>query len=185
MVLFWVTLVLAMLVQPLAPVTVTEYNPALLTVAERPETPPNCTAPLLNANKVPNVVPAVRVTLVAVQLSGPLAVRVAPGAVELLVMLLEAVAVQPLTSVRVTENVPVVLAMIVGEVAVVDQRKVPVPMAVNVWVGCVQVSTALLGLIETIGGVQPVVKLKMVFVRIPRKIRPSASKKVPSSARRA
>jgi hypothetical protein len=72
--------------------------------------------------------------------SPSLLVMVAPGAILSNVVVTLAVEVQPLAPVIVTVNIPAVLTVIEGVVAPVDHKKVPLPLAVKVVAGVLQLN---------------------------------------------
>jgi predicted signal transduction protein with EAL and GGDEF domain len=66
----------------------------------------------------------------------------APGTILSNVVVTLAVEVQPLAPVMVTVNIPAVLTVIEGVVAPVDHKKVPLPLAVNVVAGMLQLNAS-------------------------------------------
>jgi hypothetical protein len=141
-----VIVVFAVAVQPLLAVTTTEYVPAVETT--------------LVANVVPSFqryVPppdAVSVILVIEQSKTPeLGVMDAIGKVVLEVMLVLAVAVQPLLAVTTTEYVPAAETTLVETVVPSFQRYIPPPDAVKVILVVEQSNTPELGVMDAIGKV--------------------------------
>jgi hypothetical protein len=141
-----VIVVLAVAVQPLLAVTTTEYVPAVVIffVAE--------VVPSFHTYVPPPL--AVKVMLDVVQSKTEVDdVIVAVGKVVLEVIVVLAVAVQPLLAVTTTEYVPAVVMFFVAEVVPSFHRYVPPPVAVNVILVVEQSKIVDGEVIEAIGNV--------------------------------